>query len=163
MRAIILITIVSIALTSFGQKQITSFQRKYILSGQVVYSSEYIGGIDPGDRANPEYPFKDLMLYIVKLEGEEMKPKIVGNIKTDEQGRFSTIVNPGIYGLVTEKDLKDLSNGQFLPADVKTDSKEYFHRSIWYSNLDKPFDLQKKDLRNVIIHNQRKKICYKCP
>lgn len=138
-------------------------QNKFKISGVVVGTSAYHGGINIDNRNLIATPYKNFKLYLVRYTSVDSIPKVLKDFSTNKKGEFSISLKSGKYGFVTDKDLrKGLVKGQCLPRDTIIYSS-IEASDTWKSNLPCPFIIDTNSFKNLIITNHRDVYCIECP
>ena len=130
--------------------------------GNAYLISYHQGGAELPQEYKMPQPYQ-VTLYVVELKDSTAKPKFVQKIQTDVNGLFEVELDPGMYGFVTEPDMKKLEKGQVLPTGFSEVSEHESHNSSWTSNVELPLVLKEGESRRISITHSSTSVCYMCP
>ena len=135
-------------------------EKTYTLHGKILEDVRSYGGMyreyDPELNTVPAHGMK---LKVVKLD--KKKPKVMGIVKGDVNGRFSVDLPPGTYGFIGEDEKPNAEN--FLPSGYQKDEEHYTRSSTWTSNIEVPVVIKDEDIVGLHLINQRTSSCKRCP
>lgn len=145
---------------------VVNAQKLFTVTGTVQMVSYHQGGIQILPSEMMPTPSKNVKLYVVEYLGPKEKSVVVGQIKSDENGKYEIKLPPGKYGFVLEKD--EIRKGTFLPGMNNPKSKEIDFQEIgyqdyWELNTLQPFEVTNIDLSNINITHYMISVCYTCP
>lgn len=154
--------IIIIALFTFGMNA----QDLYTVTGTVGLVSYSQGGMELPPSAMMPMPSKGVKLYVVQYFGPKEKSIVVGQIKSDEKGKYEIKLPPGKYGFVLDK--SKIRKGTYLPEVEQTKDRsdgfqDFGHQEYWELNTLQPFEVTNTDLSNINITHYSISICYTCP
>lgn len=90
------------------------------ISGKITQTSSYCGGAAPSPEMLEEYetpkPYIGKTLYVRKGNRNNLKEKIILSFKADAKGNFSFQLEPGIYSIIVEEQVKTLTIKQTNPG-----------------------------------------------
>ena len=138
-------------------------KKKLTIDGSLHYTSISRGGVPRDERNVALIPLQKFKLYAVQLTSMDSIPKVVKSFTTDKNGQFSVSLPPGIYGFVTNEDIKrGLSKGQCLPENTQTNVNNIINSSDWECNVTQPFKLVENSIMNLEIINHLTSFCINC-
>jgi hypothetical protein len=129
-----------------------------VISGTVVQTSDYCGGIAPPEemreslRKEKPYPRKELFVRGGTIN--KYSQPVLERFVSDEEGRFKISLPPGVYCVIeaTKKDelkLPATTKGN-RPADQSsTTDKDCLEK--WYHTCDNTLKIGKQNLKGVVI------------
>ncbi|MBA2610493.1 MAG: hypothetical protein H0U95_00885 [Bacteroidetes bacterium] len=99
--------------------------KKVTISGTVLHSFSYCGGIEPSPEMMAEFtklkPYAGKIFYVRKGKTNTTKGKIILSFKADTTGKFSFQLPPGNYSIIQQQQVKKLDitlyKKQFITAD----------------------------------------------
>ena len=163
-------TILSIFFTLF---LIKSIAQEYEVNGNIDLISYSQGGVELMPDAYMPHPLPNFTMFVVKYNGADKKPTVVGYIKTDSLGKFSTRLPEGKYGFLLTRDKSQLKEGQYLPESIGVNDRDgldeidfnegFSHQDYWVLSTGGPFWVSKEGLNTVTITHYDVSICYMCP
>jgi len=128
------------------------------ISGTVVQTSDYCGGIAPPEelreslRKEKPYPRKELF-----VRGETVNKyshPVLERFVSDEEGRFKISLPPGNYCVVEASKRDDLKLPATTKGNAPADQSSAADRDClekWYRTCDKTLKIGKQNLKGVVI------------
>ncbi len=145
----------------------------YEVNGTIDLVSYSQGGVELMPEEYIPYPLTNFQMVVVQYNGEDKKPSVVGFIKTDSTGKFTTELPVGKYGFLLTHDKRTFKPGQYLPSSIggntangilEIDINEgYIHQDYWLLSSNGPFEVIPDSSNTVNITHYDVSICYLCP
>lgn len=99
--------------------------KTFSISGQVVHTYEYCGGMEPTPEmvteGNTPRPYSGKKFYVRKGNVNTTKAAIAGSFITDDNGNFSLSLPAGTYSIIVEEQLNTISAKDLKRDDVQVD------------------------------------------
>ncbi|MES2591366.1 MAG: hypothetical protein V4608_05745 [Bacteroidota bacterium] len=158
-----IIAILSIC-TAFNLKPKTECAKKVSVSGTVMHTGVFCGGMRISDERLEEIKkpkvFANKKLFVKKGTKNDLKKKPVLEFVSDSSGNFSFSLPPGEYCIVEELK-KDKKNYDKLLNEYKTDTKNFSAISPtclaeWFKTPDAVLTVTKSAVTNFTITFQNK-------
>ncbi len=137
-------------------------EKSYELSGVLYQTSFYQGGVE---NPYPPQPFilPNYSLLVVEITNEELKPTVVGEIVSDNEGLFQIKLPPGKYGFVNSNEKHRLEIGQYLPRTIQSGNENQSSYNSWEITNNQPIEIINEAITDIHITNHQTTICYMCP
>jgi hypothetical protein len=137
-------------------------KRKYKVEVQFMQLKTYEGGAEvPANYYKPT-PLANYKLLLVQLVDND-KPKVVGEVTTDENGIWRERIPNGRYGFIEKKERNSLKKGQFLPESKRSgDDLEYVYTS-WTINPWQALTVMDSAITNCTVTKKIDQVCGLCP